>query len=163
MRQKDNRTIFGVTLSKRAWNNVLVYVVLLLMFLFWFSAPDSPPAGEQSENGGAVQLMPPESGLQSIRIGDQQITLSEQGWQCQAPCSLSKQQAASLASVWLNLKITPSQQQPDQRLVDVQLGFVDNQQAVVELYTEPELLLRLPQQDKVYQPVNVTIEQLLGR
>lgn len=163
MKRKDKRTIFGITLSKRAWNNVLVYVVLLLMFLFWFSAPDSPAPGGQSKNGDTMQLMPADSGLQSIQIAEQEIRLSESGWQCSAPCALTPQQAQAVAEAWQNLEIKASSQQPTEKLLDIQLGFVGNQQALVELYTQPQLLLRLPQQDKVYQPVNVSVEQLLGR
>lgn len=163
MRRDDKRTVFGMTLSKRAWNNVLVYAVLLLMVLLWFSAPSSERPVKVETDDSAVMLLPDSSVLDSILIDDQVIEKSDDGWRCQAPCSLSAQQADALASSWRTLKIKAVDIQPENKLVDVYLNFADNQHARLELYLEPRLLLRLPQQDKVFEPVGVTIEQLVGR
>ncbi|MGM0526666.1 MAG: hypothetical protein ACQEQ8_10810 [Pseudomonadota bacterium] len=163
MRRDERRTVFGITLSKRAWNNVLVYAVLLLMVLLWFSAPKTERTVKVDAEDSAVMLLPNSSVLDSILIDDQTIKKTDDGWRCQAPCSLSAQQAKALASSWRNLKIKATDMQPQNKLVDVYLNFADNQHARLELYLEPRLLIRLPQQDKVFEPVGVTIEQLVGR
>lgn len=163
MRRTDKRTILGITLSKRGWNNVLVYVVLLIMALLWFSAPGPDRVKTPTADPEVLTLLPENSSLDSIVIDDQVVEKAANGWRCQSPCALSQQQAASMANVWLNLNIEPADIQPSEKLVDVYLNFSDNQHARVELYLKPRLLLRLPQQDKVFQPVDATIEQLLGR
>ncbi|WP_126784762.1 hypothetical protein [Idiomarina seosinensis] len=163
MRREEKRTVFGITLSKRGWNNVLVYAVLLLMVLLWFSAPSSERTFKEDAGDNAVMLLPNSSVLDSILIDDQTIEKTDAGWRCAAPCSLSAQQANALASSWQNLKIKATDRQPENKLVDVYLNFADNQHARLELFLEPQLLLRLPQQDKVFEPVGVTIEQLVGR
>ena len=164
MKREQKRTFFGVTKSKRAWNNVLVYVVLLIMFLLYFVLPGNRQAlTENSANVEVVGLIPAEMRLLSIHIDDQVIERQPDGWVCVPVCAISKQRAAALAETWQSLRMIPSSLQPEAKIVDVYLYFEGDQQARIELYSEPKLLIKLPQQDRVFEPVDVAVEALLGR
>lgn len=175
MKKQQQRTIFGLTLSKRAWNNVLVYIVLLLMVLLWFvlPQPDQPLSLDSSEqnnrpksaetDASRIGLLPDDGSLERIVIEQQTLVKQQQSWHCQAPCSLNSATATAVAQQWLDLTMEPVSLEPSQLIAEVQLGFKGNQQARVMLYAAPELLLRLPQQNKVYRLPDVQVEQLLGR
>ena len=77
-------------MSKRAWNNVLVYVVLLIMFLLYFVLPGNRQA--LTENPASVEvvgLIPAEMRLLSIHIDDQVIERQPDGWVCVPVCAIS--------------------------------------------------------------------------
>lgn len=163
MKYNQKRTIFGITLTKRAWNNILIYAVLLLMFLLYYASPRDNGSTPEQTNTEAMGLIPGHLDLQQIIIDDQTLEHSNNDWRCRQPCSLSKQQSENVARTWLSLRMQPTELEPAAKVVDVYLYFGGDQTATVEIYTEPRLLLRLPQQQRVFEPMDVTIESLLGR
>ena len=162
MKYEQKRTIFGITLTKRAWNNILIYAVLLLMFLLYYASPrnDQPNVEPSSEVMG---LIPGHLDLQQIVIDDLTLTHNNNDWRCQSPCALSKPQTEHVVRTWLSLRMRPSELEPSAKVVDVYLYFADDQTATIEIYSAPRLLIRLPQQQRVFEPIDVTIESLLGR
>lgn len=163
MKYDQKRTILGFTLTKRAWNNVLIYAVLALMFLLYYAMPSGRDALSTDTTTEVMGLIPAEVNLQQIVIDDQVLLRQQDGWRCRQPCSLSARQASGVAEAWLSLTMVESNQSPKAKVVDVYLYFGNDQTARIEVYAEPQLLIRLPQQDRVFEPVDVDIESLLGR
>lgn len=162
MRQEERFRIFGLTLSKRARNNILIYAVLIISSVLWYVSPKMPK--EALENPGeTTQLMPAEANLSVIAIDDQVLQKVEQKWVCQAPCSLSNSQAEAVAKRWLNLSIQQTEQQPSDKLTDVLLQFADGNEARVEIYMSPQLLIKLPQQNRTFMVVDTQVEELVGQ
>lgn len=97
----QNRSILGVTLSKRGWNNVLIYAVLALMFIFFFLGQDSGRMGSDDSFRpfavyNIVELRDYQRDL--IRVGNQ--------WELRAGQLTSAEQTRWL-DAWQNLTLKP--------------------------------------------------------
>ena len=106
MKVNEKRKIFGLTMTRRAWNNVLVYVILIIMVVFWYVAPPvkeeaADSIGQEAESGEVIGLIPNDGNLRAIQIDQLKLALNDGQWQCQSPCRLSeKRPPASLKIGW---------------------------------------------------------------
>ncbi|MDV6328266.1 hypothetical protein Q5L94_09350 [Idiomarina sp. Sol25] len=167
MKVNEKRKIFGLTMTRRAWNNVLVYVILIIMVVFWYVAPPVKEEADNSiaqeaESGEVIGLIPKDGYLRTIQIDQLKLALNDGQWQCQAPCRLSEKAAASVAENWLALTMAPTEQPAENLITDVYFGFVGGEEARIELYAEPELMIRMPAQQQNYRVIEFTASQLLG-
>lgn len=87
-------------LSRRGWNNVLIFSVLLIIFVFNFSQKLtlSPKVHQRS-------VIPESVTIVEIKTPDYQITRLGRSWQSQPDLGLSKQQLNTLVNNWQNLKL----------------------------------------------------------
>ncbi|MCA1767005.1 MAG: hypothetical protein LC639_02060 [Idiomarina sp.] len=145
----------------------LVYAILIIMVVFWYVAP---PVKEESESrvaeetvpGDVIGLIPDDGNLRFIQIDQLKLELKNQQWQCQAPCRLSEKGAQSVAENWLVLTMEPTDQAVDNLITDVYFRFAGGEEARIELYAEPELMIRLPNQQQNFRVKEFTASQLLG-
>lgn len=164
MKVNEKRKLFGVTMRKRSWNNVLVYVILIIMFVFWYVAPPMQTSDETiTEPTNQIGLVPDNGSLLAINMPDVTIKLQNENWQCINECRLSKQQVNTLVNNWLSIKMSPTDEQATDKVTDVQLSFNDGNSARVELYASPYLIIRLPNQQQNFRVENLHVSQLLGR
>lgn len=164
MKVNEKRKIFGLTMTRRAWNNVLVYVLLLIMVVFWYVAPptkdtDAPVQDTEVETVG---LIPPDGTLTAITVGEIRLVLRDNQWQCDTPCRLPSTAPARIADTWLAVQMEATSQPANNLITSVYFRFEHNEQARIELYAEPELIIRLPNQQQNYRVKNATASQLLG-
>ncbi|MDA6067591.1 hypothetical protein OH214_10645 [Idiomarina abyssalis] len=167
MKVNEKRKIFGLTMTRRAWNNVLVYALLIIMVVFWYVAP---PVKEEAEKGikdeaspgEVIGLIPDDGNLREIQIDELRLVLEEQKWQCQTPCRLSEKAAESVVENWLALTMEPTNQTAENLITDVYFRFAGGEEACVELYADPELIIRLPNQQQNFRVKEFTASQLLG-
>ncbi|MEC9320130.1 MAG: hypothetical protein VYD08_09615, partial [Pseudomonadota bacterium] len=80
----------------------------------------------------------------------------DQQWRCEGNCKASPDQVQSLVSKWKNLAISSTTQRPQGEAKQVILLFGNDNYAEVELYSQPTLILRLPQQDQLFLVENAT-------
>ena len=167
MKVNEKRKIFGLTMTRRAWNNVLVYVILIIMVVFWYVAPPvkeeaDDGIAQEAEPGEVIGLIPNDGNLRTIQIDQLKLALNDRQWQCQDPCRLSEKAAASVAENWLALTMTPTEQSAENLITEIYFGFVGGEEARVELYADPELMIRLPNQQQNHRVIEFTASQLLG-
>jgi len=167
MKVNEKRKIFGLTMTRKAWNNVLVYVILIIMVVFWYVAPPvkeeaADSIAQEAESGEVIGLIPDDGNLRSIQIDELELALADQQWQCQSPCRLSEKAAENVAANWLALTMTPTEQQAENLITDVYFGFAGGEEARIELYAEPALIIRLPNQQQNYRVIEFTASELLG-
>ncbi|MDV6317222.1 hypothetical protein [Idiomarina sp. HP20-50] len=167
MKVNEKRKIFGLTMTRRAWNNVLVYVILIIMVVFWYVAPPVKENPDQSiaqgsASGDVIGLLPADSNLNEIQIDQLKLALTEQKWQCLKPCRLSENVAQRVAENWLALTMEPTSQQAENLITNVYFRFAGGEEARIELYAEPELIIRLPNQQQNYFVKEFTASELLG-
>ncbi|MBL4857184.1 MAG: hypothetical protein JKX89_09775, partial [Idiomarina sp.] len=139
MKVNEKRKIFGLTMTRRAWNNVLVYVILIIMVVFWYVAPPvkeeaDDGIAQEAEPGEVIGLIPNDGNLRTIQIDQLKLALNDRQWQCQDPCRLSEKAAASVAENWLALTMTPTEQSAENLITEIYFGFVGGEEARVELY-----------------------------
>lgn len=164
MKVNEKRKLFGVTMRKRSWNNVLVYVILIIMFVFWYVAPPMKEVDETvSEPSSEIGLIPDNGSLSAIEMPDLMLKRDNGEWQCANECRLTNQQISGVVTHWLSIKMTPVQEQATDKITDVLLSFNDGNTARVELYASPYLILRLPNQQQNFKIENLHVSQLLGR
>jgi len=154
-------------MTRRAWNNVLVYALLIIMVVFWYVAPPvKEEAGQGIKDevspGEVIGLIPDDGNLREIKIDELQLVLEEQKWLCQTPCRLSQKAAESVAENWLTLTMEPTNQIAENLITDVYFRFAGGEEARVELYADPELIIRLPNQQQNFRVKELTASQLLG-
>jgi hypothetical protein len=164
MKVNEKRKLFGVTMTKRAWNNVLVYVILIIMFVFWYVAPPLKETNEAvPESTEQIGLIPDNGSLSAIEMPDLTLQLANSEWHCVNDCRLTSQQISGVVNNWLSIKMTPIDVKVTDKITDVLLSFNDGNTARVELYASPYLILRLPNQQQNFRIENLHVSQLLGR
>ena len=167
MKVNEKRKIFGLSMTRKAWNNVLVYVILIIMVVFWYVAPPvkeeaESRVAEETVSADVIGLIPNDSNLRFIQIDELKLVLNEQQWQCQAPCRLSEKAAQSVAENWLALTMEPTDKAEANLITEIYFRFAGGEEARVELYAEPELMIRLPNQQQNFRVKEFTASQLLG-
>jgi len=142
------RTVLGFTLSKKGWNNVLIYLVLILMFVFYFMQHDS---GKIASQGG----WQPFSERTLVAISDHQLALIRVGneWQVQRGEPLAVDAQNRWLSAWRHVSLKPTEQLLQGREYQVELTFADDPKTVrigVFFYND-QALLALPGADTVFR------------
>jgi len=119
-------------LSRKGWNNVLIFAVLLIIFIFNFSQKLtlSPRVQQRS-------VIPENVTIVEIKTPDYRITRLGRRWQSEPNLHLSKQQLNTLVNNWQRLKL--STQDPVSEKTDapytIQVYIADQDQPIiVQLY-----------------------------
>ncbi|MCC5879512.1 MAG: hypothetical protein JJU03_06440 [Idiomarina sp.] len=154
--KSDKRTILGITLSKRGWNNVVIYVVLALMFVFYFLGNDSRRmASDESFRPFAVysivELRDPQYDL--IRVGNQ--------WELRQG-QLSKDQQDQWLDAWQNLTLKPYEGLLAGEEYAVEVSVADqNGTLQIAVFTQPDkVLVALPGYDQVFIAIHDAATEL---
>ena len=122
-------------LSRRGWNNVLIFGVLLIIFLFNFSQKLtlSPKVHQRSVIDNELTIV-------EIKTPDFKISRFGRSWQSQPDLGLSEQQLMLLVNNWQNLKLDT--QLPPSNVVapyTIQVYIADQAQPIiVQLYQHGE-------------------------
>lgn len=120
-------------LTRRNWNNVLIFVVLILMFsLYDWSGSKTASMSEPT------QLIPEHAQLLSVSIAEQRLVKAAGQWQLQ-PGGRAGVNAQQMASAWQYSILLPLPEQ-------VQQNWVPVAQASVQLVGEltPQIWLLYP-------------------
>ena len=91
---------YNMRLSRKGWNNVLIFSVLFIIFVFNFSQKLtlSPKVHQRS-------VIPENVTIVEIKTPDYQITRLGRSWQIKPALSLSEQQLNTLVNNWQYLKL----------------------------------------------------------
>lgn len=84
-----------IKLSRRGWNNVLIFACLLLILVFNQSA-DLISSGESSSS----RLLPQDTPILRIDYGNHQLQRIGQGWRMQPSLELDEQALADIVKNW---------------------------------------------------------------
>lgn len=148
--ESDYRTIFGFTLSKRGWNNVLIYLVLILMFVFYF-------LGHDSGKIASAKGWKPFAERTLVAISDHRVSLVRVGntWEQRSGNSLSDNAQARWLSAWQGLTLATTEHLLAGREYQVELTFADEPEnwVVGVFFYNGEVLIALPGVDQVFQVV----------
>lgn len=155
--QQAYRRILGVTLSKRGWNNVLIYLVLALMFMFHFLGQDKPDKPQETtylpfENSALVALQA--APLHAVRVGNQ--------WQAQGDSALSQASLDTWVSAWQTVELQATEQLLAGQEYYLEVTLADQAPFGVAIFvTDETYLVAFPQFDEVFKVVSERPEQLL--
>ena len=147
-------------LSRKGWNNVLIFSVLLIIFVFNFSQklPLSPNVHQRS-------VIPDNVTIVEIKTPDYQITRLGRGWQSQPSLGLSTQQLNTLVNNWQSLKLAthpPISENITPYTIQVYIANKD-QPIIVQLYQYGEHYLLQTDSDMSLLLKANQLPLLLGR
>lgn len=80
-------------LSRRTWNNILIFVVLLMMFSLY------DWSGQQQEQAEPIALIAQPADLLSVSVATSRLVKTATGWQLQGD-HVTSVQAQQMASAW---------------------------------------------------------------
>ncbi|WP_435236098.1 hypothetical protein ACR30L_00470 [Psychromonas sp. PT13] len=147
-------------LSRKGWNNVLIFSVLLIIFVFNFSQKLtlSPKVHQRS-------VIPESVTIVEIKTPDYQITRLGRSWQSEPTLGLSEQQLNTVVDNWQHLKLTtqdPVSENAAPYTIQVYIADQD-QPIIVQLYQYGENYLLQTDSDMSLLLEANQLPLLLGR
>lgn len=91
-----------IKLSRRNWNNVLIFAVLALMFVLY----GMPQRGQQ-QSVAQARLIPADASLLMVSFGSLRLIQAGQQWQLQ-PLSARSADAEKMALAWQHSELEPA-------------------------------------------------------
>lgn len=146
----DDRTVLGITLSKRGWNNVLIYVVLIFMFVFYFLGNDSGKVASK-------RTWQPFQERFIVALADAQVSLVRVGnrWEQRQSngVELTVEQQQQWLQAWQNISLEVSDGLLQGREYQVEITFADEAESWVVgvFFSQGRTLVALPEFDYVFQ------------
>ncbi|CUS47606.1 MAG: hypothetical protein HLUCCO02_11335 [Idiomarinaceae bacterium HL-53] len=154
---EDQRTILGITLTKRGWNNVLIYTVLGFMFVFYFLGHESGEIAQQSS-------LSPFSERTIVQIEDAEVQWMRVGaqWQQMGGDPMDAEVFRRWLNAWQNLELRASQTLLSGREYSVTIVLADHPEPlrVGVFYQNGQVLVALPGADVTYEVIAPEPEQL---
>ncbi|RUO26797.1 hypothetical protein CWE09_08925 [Aliidiomarina minuta] len=148
-KNSDTRTLLGMTLSKKGWNNVVIYIVLILMFAFYFMGHRDDQSAESHLQPFADQVLVglSDNERELIRVGNR--------WQLQRG-ELSQEEQAKWLSAWQNieLRVHEGLLQGQEYGIEIILLDVNEPVNVAVFFTADKTLVALPGYDHVFKVMN---------
>lgn len=156
-RPEDQRTILGFTLSKRGWNNVLIYLVLGLMFVFYF-------LGHKSGEIAGQQTVEPFTDQMIVEISDRQNHWIRVGanWEQRSGDAMDTEIFRRWLSAWQRVQFEPTEQllSGEEYVVEITLADSPEPLRIGVFYQNNEALIAFPGADVTYRVIAPEPEQL---
>lgn len=154
--KSNKRTVLGVTLTKQGWNNVIIFVVLGLMFIFYFLGDTSSRmTTEDSFRPFAVYNIVElrDSNHDLIRVGKQ--------WELRQGQLTSAEQKRWL-NAWQNLTLKPYNELLAGDEYSVEVSVADQSGSLhITVFMQPDkVLVALPGYDKVLLATHAEAQDL---
>lgn len=92
-----------IRLSRKGWNNVLIFATLLMILLF----NQSGRFLTEGDPSPALTLLPADVPLMKLEFGAYQVERIGQGWRERPPSSLTEAQLMELVDHWLRARLMP--------------------------------------------------------
>lgn len=146
-----------IRLSKRGWNNVLIFATLLLILVFhqsgeFFNQADLPKA---------QSLLPQEVPVMKIEYGTHTLERIGQGWRIRPGLELSEARLATLVENWQQIIVTPFSGTKLQSAAVVVIWLAGQPQSVVVQITQQGEDVLLQHQGRLYRAENRNITDFI--
>jgi hypothetical protein len=149
-----------IKLSQRAWNNVIIVSMLILIMLFNFSSDFLNDGSDGSSS--LLTLVPPNMAITTMAFAQEKVERIGQGWRATSGMH-SNERIALLVKYWMNAKISLFEQMPNWQSPSstVQLWFA-GQALPIEyqfMQMEDKTLVKIDQQ--TYQLISPSYQMLI--
>ncbi|WP_343858752.1 hypothetical protein [Aliiglaciecola litoralis] len=147
-------------MSRKAWNNVLIFSVLIMILLF--NTTNNILTGSLDEDA-PVPLLPDGAILMTLQMPDLTLERIGQGWRTSKPSALSESQLQALTQRWQTSQMVKYQEgtPKDMPLVVIAWLAGENSGRVYQLYGAGEHTLVLYEQ-QLFKISNVAVEQFIA-
>lgn len=177
VQRNEKQGILGIKLTRRGWNNVLIYAILAIALLFWkvFPVhedinPDSSTtnvvtgesAGEQNTADDTMALFPTVA-IVELATPVLRLEQSDQGWLYDDQLIADQAGAEHLIERWQTLQVSVTDIQPQGTAQEIMVRLADGRPLLVlALYEQPVPIIQLPDDETHYRVHQVTYRQLTG-
>ena len=96
-----------IRLSRRAWNNVIIFTMLIMIILF--NSTHNILTGSVDDESQVVPLLSPDAVLMSLEFGNQKIERIGRGWRLTPPSNLSESELADIIAHWHQAELVPDE------------------------------------------------------
>lgn len=176
VQRNEKQGILGINLTRRGWNNVLIYVILAIALLFWKVFPvhedintSSTPTAVADENvvdseaSGDTTSLFPDVAIVELATPELRLEQSDQGWLSNDQVVPDQAGADHLIDRWQTLQVSVTDQQPEGVAKEIMVRLADGRPLIVlALYERPVPIIQLPDADTHYRVHQVTYRQLTG-
>lgn len=140
-----------IRLSKRGWNNVLIFATLLLIILFHQSGEffNQAPVSSQSQS-----LLPEDVPVMKIDFGTHRLERIGQGWRIRPGLEISESELALLVDNWQQTIVTPFSGGKLQNAAVVVIWLAGQPQGVVFQITQQGNDVLVQHQGRLYRAEN---------
>ena len=117
-----------VTLSSKAWNNILILAIVFMAFIFIFSGQQV----SQQKIPVATRLLEPEQRIQKLTIANWSVHKVDEQWQVISGTPISNESIQQLIANWSVMTLHPcdlnSQPSPTEQSLPVSLALANSDQ-----------------------------------
>ncbi|ALT00108.1 hypothetical protein [Lacimicrobium alkaliphilum] len=147
-----------IRLSKRGWNNVLIFATLLLILVFHQSGEffNQAPAPSQSQS-----LLPEDVPVMKIDFGTHRLERIGQGWRIRPGLELNESELGLLVDNWQQIVVTPFSGGKLQNTAVVVIWLAGQSEGVVFQLTQQGDDLLLQHQSRLYRAENRQINEFI--
>lgn len=178
VQRNEKQGVLGIKLTRRGWNNVLIYAILAIALLFWkvfpvhedinteSSTTTNVVAGEsvadQSTAGDTMALFP-NVAIVELATPVLRLEQSDQGWLYDDQLIADQAGARHLIERWQTLQVSVTDIQPQGTAQEIMVRLADGRPLLVlALYEQPVPIIQLPDDETHYRVHQVTYRQLTG-
>ncbi|TRY34071.1 hypothetical protein [Aliiglaciecola sp. M165] len=148
-----------IRLSKKAWNNVLIFSMILMILLF--NTTNNILVGDGEENT-PQRLLPEQSSLVTLQTPQVTIEQIGQGWRTNPPANISEAKLQEVVTRWQNLTMEAFDGTLPNSMPVVVIAWLagENSGRVFQLYNNGAHTVVLHQQQQ-FIVRNITVDQLI--
>lgn len=153
-----------IKLSQRAWNNVIIVSMLMLIMLFNFSSNFLNDGSDETPS--MLTLVPTNMTITTMQFEQEKVERIGQGWRSTSGKygkKYSNEELAGLVENWTNAEISLSKQNPNWQLptLTVQLWFAGQSMPIEYQFMQlaDKTLVKVDQQ--TYQLMNPSYQMLI--
>ncbi|RUO66215.1 hypothetical protein SAMN06297229_0294 [Pseudidiomarina planktonica] len=184
VQRNEKQGILGINLTRRGWNNVLIYVILAIALLFWKVFPvhedadttNAPTAVAdesevkneaesvlESDAAANATALFPDVAIVELATPVLRLEQSDQGWLYNDQVVADQAGAEHLIERWQTLQVSVTEQQPQGVAKEIMVRLADGRPLIVlALYEQPVPIIQLPGDDTRYRAHQITYSQLTG-
>ena len=100
-----------IRLSRRAWNNVIIFAMLLMIVLF--NSTHNILTGSMGEDEISAPLLPADSVLMTLDFSGQKIERIGRGWRLRPAESVAEADLAELVNAWHSTNMARTEDYPE--------------------------------------------------
>lgn len=144
-------------LGQRAWNNILIFVMLFMVYLFSVS---NNLINNASSEDSTMRLLPPYSVIMSMQFADVQIERIGQDWRFDN-ANYSVETLATIVNRWEVLEVRPVQYTPDGNpyVITMKLAGEENPRVIQLFHTHAQPVLSF--QGNMFKVIEWTFAELV--
>lgn len=148
-----------IRLSRRAWNNVIIFAMLIMILLF--NTTTNILTGSNDSENESVPMLPEDSVLMTLELGPQKIERIGMGWRTNPATHVTEAELVSITSTWQSANMRSSDSVDRQSSLIVIAWLAGESKGRVYQFIETQQGLFVYVDKQYFRLEDVSIDQLI--